>query len=110
MRFVSHPFQILLEFEPPEVTFAFSLDRSFVIFTPPLVLMELGFEFAARLKTGFVLDTKGIREAITQNAPFKAVNSLGIRDSFEGVDEPIITLTASVFVGLAVSAAIITIG
>jgi hypothetical protein len=48
------------------------------------------------LPTGFVLDSKGIREAIEQLAPLKAFNSFALRDTFDGVDEAMITLTASV--------------
>jgi len=80
------------------------------LYTPPVVQLTISFEFTARLRVGFVLDTKGIREAVEQKAIEKALNSFALRDTFDGVDEAMVTLTASVTLAVEVSAAIVKIG
>lgn len=74
--------------------------------------MRLGvaFEFVTTLEVGFALDSKGIREAIEQEAPNKAFDSFGLIDTFDGVDKPMITLTGSVAVAVSVSAGFIEVG
>lgn len=62
------------------------------------------------MRVGFVLDSKGIREAVEQEAPIKALNSFALKDTFDGVDEAMITLTASVTVSVDVSAVIVKVG
>jgi hypothetical protein len=72
--------------------------------------LTIGFEFSIRLRVGFVLDTKGIREAVGPPVDvLKALNSLAFKDLFDGVDEPLIVITATITVELAASAAIIKI-
>jgi hypothetical protein len=57
-----------------------------------------------------VLDSKGIREAVQEKNPLKALNSFAIRDIIDGVDSPLITLEATVSLTIEVSAVIIVIG
>ena len=100
------------------------------LWSPPVVQVEITFEFSVSFKFGVVLDTKGIREAIEQKNPAKALNSLALKvsfltglwciylwdtvcirsffcslltcatlfailqDTFDGVDLPMVTLTA----------------
>lgn len=99
--------QVLVEFEPPEVTFTFSFMQSFVIFTPPLVELEIGFDFSASVKAGFVLDTVGIRQAVEQDEPSKALNSFALKDTFNGVDLPLARIRGGVTVGVSASAVIV---
>ena len=51
-----------------------------------------------------MLDSKGIREAVQEKNPLKAINSFAIRDVIDGVDSPLIIVEAGVYVGLEVSA------
>jgi hypothetical protein len=72
--------------------------------------LTIGFEFSVRLRAGFVLDTKGIREAVGPPVDIlKALNSFALKDLFDGVDEPLIVITATLTVEIAASAAIIKI-
>ncbi len=71
--------------------------------------LTITFEFSAVLRVGFVLDSKGIREAVEQEKPIKALNSFALKDTFDGVDEAMITLTASVTVSVDVSAVIVKV-
>ena len=71
--------QRLVDFSPPTVTFAFTFELFFVLYTPPTVELTITFEFTAALKVGFVLDSKGVREAVEQEAPFKALNSFALK-------------------------------
>jgi hypothetical protein len=103
------PVQRLVEFTPPEITFSFSHELRFTLYTPPTVTLEIYFEFTARFKYGIVLDTKGIRESIEQSAPLKALNSFALMDTFDGVDEPLVSMTARVGFEVAVSAAIVKV-
>ena len=57
-----------------------------------------------------MLDTKGIRQAVGPPLDLtKAGNSLALKDLFDGVDEPLIVITATISVEIAASAAIIKI-
>lgn len=103
-------FKQIIDFSPPPVTFAFTFELFFVLYTPPTVELTITFEFTAVLRVGFVLDSKGIREAVEQEAPFKALNSFALKDTFDGVDEAMITLTASVTISVDVSAVIVKVG
>ena len=58
---------------------------------------------------GFELDTKGIREAVEQDCPIKALNSFALKDTFNDVDLPMIKLTGQIRLGVAVSAAIVKV-
>ena len=91
------------------ITFAFEYTLSIVLYTPPTVTLSVGFEFTATATVGFVLDTKGIREAIEEDKPLKALNSFGLKDTFDGVDVPMIQLTGTVTLEAAVSAAIVKV-
>lgn len=102
--------QDLVRFIPPDVVFAFEYRLGFVVHTPPVVEVAISFEFTVRLKVGFNLDTKGIREAVEQKAPLKALNSFALIDTFNGVDEAMITATASVTLAVEVSAVIVKVG
>lgn len=95
---------------PPPLTFAFEFAFGFVIYTPPLVELVIGFEFTVTLELGFNLDSKGIREAVTEKKPFKALNSFALIDSLDGVDFVMITATAEVSLSVDVSAVIVKIG
>jgi len=79
-------------------------------YTPPTVKLGISFEFTAALKAEFVLDTKGIREAIEQKRVDKALNSIGLQDTFNGVDEPLLALTASVMADLSASIGFVRVG
>lgn len=57
-----------------------------------------------------MLDSKGIREAVQEKNPLKAINSFAIRDVIDGVDSPLIIVEAGVYVGLEVSAPGATLG
>ena len=57
-----------------------------------------------------VLDSKGIREAVQEKNPVKALNSFAIRDIIDDIDSPLIEITATVSVGVEVSLELIGIG
>jgi hypothetical protein len=82
---------------------------TFTLYTPPTVTLTVFFEFSVRFKYGLVLDTKGIREAIEQKKPEKALNSFALKDTFDGVDEPLVTMTATVGFEVEVSAVIVAV-
>jgi len=98
--------QSLVEFTPPEITFGFYKDFDFLLFPSPTVTLGAYFEFSARFKYGLAMDTKGIREAIEQDEPLKALNSFALMDKFDGIDEPLLTITAAVGFEVGVSAII----
>jgi hypothetical protein len=56
------------------------------------------------------LDSKGIREAVQEKSPLKALNSFAIRDVIDGVDSPLIALEAKATVAIEASAVFILIG
>lgn len=99
-----------MEFAPPPVEFGFSAEIFFLLYTPPNVELIITFEFSATVRVGVSLDTRGVREAVTQNAPEKALNSFGFIDTFDGVDEALIALTGSVGLTVQCNAAIVKIG
>ena len=101
---------ILVDFSPPPVTFAFEYDLSFVIYTPPTVELGIFFEFSVTVQFGVVLDTKGIREAVQEGKPEKALSSFALKDTFDGADLPLIKIEATVGFDVAVSAAIVRVG
>ena len=70
----------------------------------------VGFEFSVVIKFGMAFDTVGIREAIEQKKVEKALNSFALIDTFNGVDEPLITITATIYFDASVSAAIVSVG
>jgi hypothetical protein len=51
----------------------------------PLVYLILAFGCSATLEFSIVLDSKGIREAVQEKQPIKALNSFAFRDIIDGV-------------------------
>ncbi|CAB9505193.1 Kringle domain [Seminavis robusta] len=100
----------LLRYEPDPLEFGMALEFSFTLYTPPFVELTLGLEFGATLTYGVELDTKGIREAVTQNEPLKALNSFAFIDVFDEVDVPTLVITGAVSVGVNVNAIFLEIG
>ena len=100
----------LLEFRPPP--FVFFFDRQYtvpILFFPPVNLV-ITFAVEATVEIALVLDTKGIREAVQEKRPEKALNSFAIRDIIDGVDSPLLTVEASVEAAVEVSAVIVVVG
>lgn len=100
----------ILEFYPPPLVFGFSYEFSTVIYTPPIVNLIIDFGVTVTIEYALVLDSKGIRQAIEEKNPAKALNSFAIRDTFDGVDKPLIVFEAQVGAAVEVSAAFVTIG
>ena len=100
----------LLEFRPPPFVFFFDRQYSFPIFHMPPVNLVITFAVEATVEIVLVLDTKGIREAVQEKRPEKALNSFAIRDIIDGVDSPLLTVEASVEAAVEVSAVIVVIG
>jgi hypothetical protein len=100
----------IIDFSPPELVFAFEFELNIVIYTPPTVTLSVFFEFSVTVKFGIVLDSKGIREAVEEKKPLKALNSFAFKDTFDGVDLPLITFEATVGFDIGVSAVIVKIG
>jgi hypothetical protein len=73
--------------------FALAAEFCYTLYTPPFVELCIFLEFSATLRYGLVMDTKGIREAVVQQDPEKALNSFAIMDLFDDVDEPILILS-----------------
>ncbi len=74
--------------------------------------MTLGIDFGVSVTIDYalVLDSKGIRQAVVEKNPIKALNSFAFRDTFNGVDKPLVVFEASVTASVSVSAAIVKIG
>lgn len=62
------------------------------------------------LDYAIVLDSNGIREAMQEKKPIKALNSFAFRDSFDGVDTPVMVFEINVAASVSVSAVIVKIG
>jgi hypothetical protein len=76
----------LLEFRPPPIEFMFEKEISVLLYAGgPLVYLILAFGCYATLEYSLMLDTKGIREAVQERNPIKALNSFAIRDVIDGV-------------------------
>ena len=111
--------------------FAFSKEISILLYGGgPLVYLNLGFSASVTLEMalvsnkeilvsyilylvrlvcinifswlGQVLDSKGIREAVQEKKPIKALNSFAIRDVIDGVDSPLIRMEAGVTASIEV--------
>ena len=93
----------IMEFRPPETTFVFSYEQRILIWTPPNIFLKLGFEVSVTVNYALVLDSKGIREAVQQEKPEKALSSIGIRDIIDGVDTNIVTFSITVYAAIEVS-------
>lgn len=100
----------IIEFAPPPISFLFEYEFGTVIYSPPVVELKVLFSVSVTLEYALVLDSRGIREAVSENLPLKALNSFGIRDTFDGVDKPLVVFEASITAAVEVSAAIVKIG
>lgn len=101
---LSHEFHLsILRFSPPEVTFTFTKEIKNLIFSTPPIYFNLGFQVDATVNFALVLTSKGIREAVEQKQPEKALKSIAIRDVIDGVDVPIVTFSIEVKAGISVS-------
>ena len=77
----------ILEFKPPPLVFGFPPEEiSFPLYTgwPVDIYVDFGFGCSATLEYAVVLDTKGIREAVQERNPLKALNSFAFRDVIDG--------------------------
>jgi hypothetical protein len=74
------------------------------------VTCVISFGVSVTVDYAIVLDSKGIREAVQENNPIKALNSFAFRDTFDGVDTPLVVFEASITAAAEVSAAIVKIG
>ena len=100
----------ILEFNPPPLTFAFSYQFATVLYTPPFVNLIIDFGVSVTVEYSIVLDSRGIREAVKESNPAKALESFALRDTFDGVDKPLIIFEAEVGASVEVSAVFLTIG
>lgn len=100
----------LIEFRPPPLQFGFDMEISAVLYTPPTVELRISFGVTVTVEYALVLDSKGIRQAVQEKNPLKALNSFAIRDIIDGVDSPLIVFEARVGVAIEVSAAIVKVG
>ena len=58
-----------------------------VLHTPPVVSLVVGFGITVTVEYGIVLDSLGIRQAVEEKNPLKALNSFALKDKFDGVDK-----------------------
>ena len=100
----------LMEFRPPPLVFSFDMRISAILYTPPTVELAITFGVSVTVEYAVVLDTKGIRQAVEEKNPLKALNSIALRDVLDGVDSPLIVFEASVGAAIEVSAAIVKVG
>jgi len=94
----------LIRFEPPEVSFGWEGSIPLTLSLAPYIELILTADFTCRFKYGVVLSTQGIQEAIEENSPIKATNAFALIDKFNGVDEPLVRITASMGASLVVKA------
>lgn len=99
----------IIEFHPPPLIFHFEKSKFVVLFSAPLVKLTLTFGVYATVDYALVLDSKGIREAVQEENPLKALNSFAIRDIIDGKDSPLILIEAKVTATVDVSAAIVSV-
>lgn len=100
----------IIDFSPPDLVFGFGYELTFPLYTPPTVTLGVFFEFSVTLKYGIVLDTRGIREAVTEGQPLKALESFAFKDTFDGVDLPLLVFEATIGLDVGVSAVVVKIG
>ncbi|CAB9505197.1 Kringle domain [Seminavis robusta] len=100
----------LVEYAPEALEFALAAEFCYTLYTPPFVELCILLEFSSTLRYGVSLDTKGIREAVTQKEPIKALNSFAIMDLFDDVDEPILILAGSVGLNINANAVFLEVG
>jgi len=92
-----------MEFKPPDLTFTFAYEQRILLWSPPIIYLTLGFDASVTLSYALVLDSKGIREAVEQKKPEKALESIAIRDVIDGVNTPIVTFSITVSAAIEVS-------
>jgi hypothetical protein len=81
-----------------------------VLYPAPTVTLEIGFGVSVTVDYALVLDSKGVREAVQEKNPIKALNSFAFRDTFDGVDKPLVVFEIKVTASVSVSAVIVKIG
>ncbi len=99
----------IVKFSPPPLALAYYFELRFVLYTPPTVVLAVFFEFSVKVDYGVVLDTKGIRQAIQEENPLKALNSFAFIDRVDGIDVPLVVFQATVGLEVSVSAVIVKI-
>lgn len=99
----------IVKFSPPPLALAYYFELRFVLYTPPTVVLAVFFEFAVKVDYGVVLDTKGIRQAVQEGNPLKALNSFAFIDRVDGIDVPLVVFQATVGLEVSVSAVIVKI-
>ena len=100
----------ILEFHPPPFSLVYELVIRSVLYPAPTVTLEIAFGVSVTVEYALVLDSKGIREAVQEGNPIKALNSFAFRDTFDGVDKPLVVFEISVTASVSVSAVIVKIG
>jgi len=83
---------------------------SYILHVPPIVSLGLDFSATVKLEFSLVLDSKAIREAVEEGNPLKALNSFAFRDTFDGVDRPLITFEAGVIPSVSTNALVVETG
>ncbi len=104
------PVTRILEFRPPPFTLAYQQEIRTVLYTPPTVTLGIAFGVSVTVEYALVLDSKGIREAVAEKNPIKALNSFAFRKTFDGVEIPLVVIEASVSASVSVSAVFVNIG
>ena len=61
----------VFEFAPPPLTFAYGMEFSTILYTPPIVELVIGFEVSVTVDYAVVFTSRGIREAIQEKNPLK---------------------------------------
>lgn len=129
----------IMEFRPPPMLFMFEKEITIFLFAPPVINLVLGFGASAAVEYALVrknrvlfaaysfspccgaqmsmigtllqvLDSRGIKEAVQERSPPKALNSFAIRDIIDGVDSKIIVLKAYVSATVEVSVVFVKVG
>ena len=99
----------IIEFHPPPLRFAFEKSQYFILYSPPVVKLTFTFGVYVTVDYALVLDSKGIREAVQEKNPLKALNSFAIQDIIDGKDSPLIVMEAKVSAKIDVSAIFVAV-
>ena len=78
---------MIADFTPPQLEFTFEKEMRAVLYSAPTVTLVVGFSVGVTIEYGIVLDSKGIRQAVEEDNPLKALNSFALKDKFDGVDK-----------------------
>ena len=100
----------IIDFTPPPLEFTFEKEIRSVLYSAPTVEMVIGFGITVTVEYGIVLDSSGIRQAVEEKNPLKALNSFALKDTFDGVDKPLIVFDGTVSVAVECSAVFLKIG